>query len=351
MTFTEDLIALISVLLGIVLIAVASQNIERTKGKVIKYHVMYAAIPLAGVFLAPFYVKSLLFSPLSVVVVGTAYPIYESMKAVCTIEEGDDTVWLTYWVVQGAISFSTEWVEGLAHGWGYDSTAVHWNMFEFFFYLWLCLPWTDGATIIFDYVVEPLVAPIIQPIVSRTEGIINKIIAAVMNAAHISVVWIAFEFLPPGVKRAVWLILGTAYPLASSMVSVTTPGGEDDTYWLTYWSCFGTLYIIVGFVEDFLGFFPGFYTVMIALTIYLMLPLFRGADEVFRNILVPIAGLHELLVRRDAEVLKKQALADVPHERRAHVLKEISASYLEHAKLYEKHGQDGYQAVVDSEIV
>jgi len=351
MSFTADIIALISVFLGIGLIGVASRNIERTKGRVIKYHVMYAAVPLAGVFLTPLYIKSLLFSPLSVVVVGTAYPIYESMKAVCTIEEGDDTVWLTYWVVQGAISFSTEWVEDLASGWDYDSTAVHWNMFEFFFYLWLCLPWTDGATIIFEFFVAPIVAPIIQPIVNKTEGIINKIIAAVMNAAHISVVWIAFEFLPPSVKRAVWLMLGTAYPLASSMVSVTTLDGEDDTYWLTYWSCFGTLYIIVGFVEYFLGFFPGFYTVMIAITVYLMLPLFRGADEVFRNILVPLAGLHELLVRRDAEVLKKQALADVPHERRAHVLKEISASYLEHAKLYEKHGQDGYQAVVDNEIV
>ena len=107
MSFAEDIIALISVLLGIALVGTASRGFERTKGKVIKYHVMYAAVPLAGVFLTPFYFKSLLFSPLSVVVVGTAYPIYESMRAVCTIEGGDDTGKCCNTVLVSTTRFST----------------------------------------------------------------------------------------------------------------------------------------------------------------------------------------------------------------------------------------------------
>ena len=103
---------------------------------------------------------------------------------------------------------------------------------------------------------------------------------AVMNAAHLSVVWIAFVFLPQGLKRTIWIMIATVFPLLSSVVSVTTPEGGDDTYWLTYWSCFGVLFLIADFVENFLGFIPGFYTILIAVTVYLMLPLFRGANEV-----------------------------------------------------------------------
>lgn len=136
-------------------------------------------------------------------------------------------------------------------------------MFEFFFYLWLLLPWTDGACVVFDFVMEPIVGPIIQPMVQRMDNTIAKIVAAVMNASHLSFVWIVFEFFPPALKRTVWIMIGTVFPLASSVVSVTTAEGGDDTYWLTYWSCFGILFLIIDFLENFLGFIPGFYTVAI----------------------------------------------------------------------------------------
>ena len=58
-----------------------------------------------------------------------------------------------------------------------------------------------------------------------------------------------------------------------------------------------------------------------------MLPLFRGAEQVFRTILVPLAGLQELLVRKDAEEVKNAALKDLAPERRALVMKEIAKSF------------------------
>ena len=55
-----------------------------------------------------------------------------------------------------------------------------------------------------------------------------------------------------------------------------------------------------------------------------MLPMFRGADKVFRNILVPLAGLKEMLMLRDAYQIKKQMLKDLDPERAKLVGKSIS---------------------------
>jgi len=74
--------------------------------------------------------------------------------------------------------------------------------------------------------------------------------------------------------------------------------------------------------ESFLGRVPGFYTLVIFTTVYLML--FRGADKVFRKILVPLAGLQELLILRDSILMKKQMLKDLDPERAKIVRKSIA---------------------------
>lgn len=325
MTFVQIVATSIGLLLACGLLLITTRNTTRSQGKNVAAHVIFIAV-VAGSFFIPMGGKEVIFSPISVIIVGSVLPVYESIRAVCTIEETDDTTWLTYWISQGIVSFSTEWVDGLG-----NKVSTTWDMFEFFFYLWLILPQTDGATMIFDLILEPLVAPIIQPMVQKTEGLINKIILAVTNAAHLGFVWIAFVFLPQGLKRTIWILLATLYPMGSSIVSVTTPDGADDTFWLTYWSCFGILFLLVDFIENYIGQVPGFYTVVIGVTIYLMLPLFRGADQVFRSILVPLAGLQELIVKKDAEVVKNQVLKDIPPERRALLLKEIAKSFADGA--------------------
>ena len=55
-----------------------------------------------------------------------------------------------------------------------------------------------------------------------------------------------------------------------------------------------------------------------------MLPMFRGADKIFRKILVPLAGLQELLILRDSIMIKKQMLKDLDPERAAVVRKSIA---------------------------
>ena len=131
-------------------------------------------------------------------------------------------------------------------------------------------------------------------------------------------------FLPAGLKRFISITIGTVYPFVCSVTAAASDEIEDDTYWLTYWSVYGCLFLLMDLTESFLGRVPGFYTLVIFTTVYLMLPMFRGADKVFRKILVPLAGLQELLILRDSILIKKQMLKDLDPERAKIVRKSIA---------------------------
>jgi len=55
--------------------------------------------------------------------------------------------------------------------------------------------------------------------------------------------------------------------------------------------------------------------------------MFQGADKVFRKILVPLAGLQELLLLRDAIRVKRSMLRDLDPERARAVRKIIAKFY------------------------
>ena len=131
-------------------------------------------------------------------------------------------------------------------------------------------------------------------------------------------------FLPAGLKRFISIAIGTVYPFMCSVTAAATDEIEDDTYWLTYWSVYGCLFLLMDLTESFLGRVPGFYTLVIFTTVYLMLPMFRGADKVFRKILVPLAGLQELLILRDSILIKKEMMKDLDPERAKIVRKSIA---------------------------
>jgi len=95
--------------------------------------------------------------------------------------------------------------------------------------------------------------------------------------------------------------------------------------------------------EDFLGRIPGFYSLIIFTTVYLMLPMFQGADKVFRKILVPLAGLQELLLLRDAMAIKKRMLKDLDPERAAVLQKCI-------AKFFDGSSADSDPSVLKKEL-
>ena len=55
--------------------------------------------------------------------------------------------------------------------------------------------------------------------------------------------------------------------------------------------------------------------------------MFQGSDKLFRNVLVPLAGLKESLLLRDAVLLKKDLMASLPPERQAELRKLITYSF------------------------
>lgn len=75
-----------------------------------------------------------------------------------------------------------------------------------------------------------------------------------------------------------------------------------------------------------------------------MLPMFRGADKVFRKILVPLAGLQEMLLLRDSIQIKKQMLKDLPPDRAELVSKSI-------AKFFDGKGGEADPTVLKGELM
>lgn len=324
MIISQVAVALIGVLL-----AATHHRIPRTRGRVILYHIIYGAVATVSILFLPKSVRLGLFSPLGCLIIGTAFPIYGSIRAVCTPGGEDDKSWLQYWIMMGIILYTTYWLDDMAKT--NDAVRERWYEVEFAILLWLLLPYTDGAALVFDKITGPLLTPVIKPLSTKCGSSFNSAVSFVISASHLWVIWVFFVFLKPGLKRIVTVSVGTIYPLMASVVAVTTEVYDDDTFWLTYWSCYGCLYFLMDFLETWLGKIPGFYSVVLFASVYLMLPMFEGADKFFRKVLVPLAGLQEMLLLRDALAIKKVMMKSIPADRVEAVRSAVARSFAKDA--------------------
>eukprot|EP00934_Nitzschia_sp_Nitz4_P005585 Nitzschia sp. Nitz4//scaffold29_size155292//2643//3647//NITZ4_002630-RA/size155292-processed-gene-0.1-mRNA-1//1//CDS//3329546364//5575//frame0 len=296
----------------LVLIAIVPflAKIPRTRGKNLVYHGAFVAAASATLLLVPDYIQNEIFSPGGVVVIGTLLPIYESVRAICTPGEDDDAAWLQFWIVSGTLSYCTEFIDEIRQY--FPEGGEHWYEFEFFFTLWLLLPLTDGSTLIYDNFTEPYLSPHAKAIKAKVEGWI-AVILTVVNTSYMMFMWMIFMTFPEEQRRFAVVAVGTIYPMAASTVALTTKSdGNDDTFWLTYWSCFSLLFLAMDYLENFVGGIPGFYSLCLVATVYLFLPLFAGADVVFRRILVPLTGQSENMLLRDTHMVRKQMEKTIP---------------------------------------
>ena len=139
------------------------------------------------------------------------------------------------------------------------------------------------------------------------------VITTVVNASNLGFVWFCFLTLPEEARRFVTVAVGTVYPVLASTVALTTKDDSfDDTYWLTYWAVYAVLFMCMDYLENFVGFIPGFYSLCLAATVYLYLPLFGGAEVVFRRVLVPLSGQHEQLLLHDAYLMRLEVEKKIP---------------------------------------
>mmetsp|Transcript_42204 Transcript_42204/g.132157 ORF Transcript_42204/g.132157 Transcript_42204/m.132157 type:complete len:81 (+) Transcript_42204:398-640(+) len=66
----------------------------------------YVLLALVLLNVIPEDLQNYLFTPAGVVVVGTIFPIIESIRAVCTFGTDDDTIWLTYWLAHVTLTLT-----------------------------------------------------------------------------------------------------------------------------------------------------------------------------------------------------------------------------------------------------
>mmetsp|Transcript_19534 Transcript_19534/g.43500 ORF Transcript_19534/g.43500 Transcript_19534/m.43500 type:complete len:379 (+) Transcript_19534:108-1244(+) len=325
----------------LVAVSLTYKFIEPNQGRDWKVHAIYWVAAICAVVFIPTSVARYMFSSLTVTLVGAVYPIYRATKAVCTPEEADDKEWLQFWMLGGVLFMLTTWVDDVIKA---DKADTIWLGILTFTFFWLYFPLTCGAYLVYTHITEPFIGPKVKPLQRKMNNFITYIYQTLANAVHLYLLWIIFMFLPAGLKRIVTIAVGTVYPFVCSVTAAATEEIEDDTYWLTYWAVYGCLFLIMDVLETWIGWVPGFYSVIIFSTVYLMLPMFRGADKVFRKILVPLAGLQELLMLRDSIQIKKQMLRDLDPERAKVVRKSI-------AKFFDNDDDDADPAVLKEEFM
>lgn len=302
------------------------QQKYRTRGRKILYHVLYIiAVALVLVFV-PSNVQNEIFSPFGVLLIGTIIPIYKSCVAICSISSLDDTIWLQYWITSAIVSFSTEFMDDLTYY--LPNAGEHWYEFEFVFYLWLLLPFTDGATLIYDLFTKPYCTPIATRIKVQCEGYIGLLLT-LTNTSYLYIIWYSLIYLPESSKRFLVVALGTVYPITASLVAVTTETTtNDETVWLTYWATYSILFILMDYLENFMGQIPGFYSLCAVATVYLFLPMFNGSEVIFRRVLVPLSGQYENMLLHDAYKVKQSMVQAIPAEHRERVMEKTAHIFL-----------------------
>ena len=196
-------------------VAISYHTVHKTRGNKWTPHAIYFGVALATILLLPASIATVVFSALTVTLVATALPIYESIRAVCTIEENDDRAWLLYWLLGGVLFIATEWVDDMLLK-GSDKLYI-WYEVGFFCYVWLYFPQTDGAALVYDRITEPYLTPKIRPLQAKMTNFISYVYQMAVNMAHLWVVWIIFIFLPAGLKRLIAVLIGTVYPFVCSI--------------------------------------------------------------------------------------------------------------------------------------
>lgn len=82
---------------------------------------------------------------------------------------------------------------------------------------------------------------------------------------------------------------GFVIPGYYSMGALFTSSSEDDTQWLTYWVVFA-FFSVVESIFSVVYWFPFYFTFKFIFLLWLSLPMFRGAEFIFRSFLSPMLG-------------------------------------------------------------
>jgi TB2/DP1, HVA22 family len=211
----------------------------------------FALSALLPTLILPTGLSRIIFSPPSVALLGTVLPAVESVRAAVTDSGSDDRTWLMYWVVHGIFQYSTEFIDQLALK--SEMVYKYWHTFEVLVILWLVLPVTDGATLLYKTLAQPYLLPLVAPIKNTADSWIAGLALTTINASYIWWFSVIFMQLPVTVKRYAVMGVGSILPVASTIMALASTADNSEMRWLTYWPCFSLLFIIMIGVEKFVG--------------------------------------------------------------------------------------------------
>lgn len=307
------------------LFVLSSASVERSKGRVLRNHLAFLfTIPCLS--LLPEYIQDHIFTPIGIALVATIYPVNESLKAICSLGFVADDTWLQYWVAQVILFYSTlAWTYCKPHDMGVLYKA------QFFYTLWLVLPFTDGSALILDSITRFCCRPILSWVPWALNGGWGIVAHILINSIHLFATWFICSELDAELMPFAVIIISTIYPLFASLVSLATTDKSDTTFWLIYYCFFGSFYLLLTIMEAYSFFVDKqtLYCFGLCFMMYLMLPLTRGAEQVFRSIIIPLAGLDELMIIHDSHKLKVVAMKRLSQARQKQVLRMIATSFFE----------------------
>ncbi|KIW71622.1 protein yop1 [Phialophora macrospora] len=105
---------------------------------------------------------------------GFIIPGYYSLEALFSSNKVDDTQWLTYWVVYAFLTVFESIIN-----------AVYWfpfyYVFKFILILWMALPVTNGAQIVFRSLLHPIFSRFFQTPSTTSGDVRNKADAALKS--------------------------------------------------------------------------------------------------------------------------------------------------------------------------
>eukprot|EP01068_Selenidium_serpulae_P009953 Selendium_serpulae@DN5358_c0_g1_i4.p3 len=91
-------------------------------------------------------------APLASYTVGVAYPTMMSFRALESKSSNDDKQWLTYWVVFAMVQFVEYFMSAIS------GAIPLYFILKMVFLLWLALPNTKGAEVLYNNYIQPFMA-------------------------------------------------------------------------------------------------------------------------------------------------------------------------------------------------
>jgi len=101
-------------------------------------------------------------------------------------------------------------------------------------------------------------------------------------------------------------IIAFLYPAYASFKAIESVDKVDDTQWLTYWTVYGFAGLLEFFSDIILYWLPFYYTGKTIFFLWLALPQFRGAQQIYARFLRPFLLAHQAEVDSGVNKIKSK---------------------------------------------